>query len=335
MSKRERTATFRRSRAGSTARPVFLIVLVAIAQSVFFTSAIFRLHTIDVTGTYRLQRSEVLSAAHLSPDALLYRIPLPQVEQRVKKLHWVQEVAVRRSLPGRVSIRVSERNPVLAVRSLDEPSPFPAGWFVASADGMILAPAEASSHQQLPRCCVPGELAVGTLLQPSLIDNILRVRKALPPELEARVLELRADPDDQLELVYQLMGRPTVVRLGSADHIARKFTVLGAMLDRLALDHRPVTYIDLRYNEPAAGRPALVSAKGAKKAAPHAAAASMKCLSPTAAATTPKARKSAGATAYRPSIASSATPWAIEIDQIQSVVAGINPSPRSPGQSLC
>lgn len=270
LAKRERSATSRRPRENTLARPLFLLSLVCIAQLVFLTSSLFRLHTIKVTGIKVLTRRDVLKAAQLRDNELLYKIPLHEVESRVKKLHWVSEVAVRRSLPSQITIRISERNPVLAVRASEESTPgaenlaaeFPDHWFVVSSDGVVLTRAEAGLHDRLPRCCLPKDMDIGQALPPQQVNNVLSVRKALPSQLEAQVLELRADPEDQFELVYRLFGKPTVVRIGTAEQIKEKFLRLEHLLGELRPGEAHPTYIDLRFEEPAVGYPAQKPLKG-------------------------------------------------------------------------
>jgi POTRA domain, FtsQ-type/Cell division protein FtsQ len=268
LAKRERTATPRRPREHSLARPLFQLVLVVIAQAIFLTSSLFRLHTVTVSGNKILTRREILQAAHLRYNVLLYKVPLRDIEARIKKLHWVHEVAVRRSLPSQISIRISERNPVLAVRNTDETSEFPQHWFVVSADGVVLTQADAALHERLPRCCLPVEMEIGQTLPPQQVNHVLSVRKALPPQLEADVLELRADADEQFEMLYRLMGKPTKIRIGSAEQIKDKFTKLGHLLAELPSGEAPPTYIDLRFEEPAVGYPAPRTGKGHGKPAP-------------------------------------------------------------------
>jgi len=70
---------------------------------------------IDVTGNRALGREEIVKAAGLQPGANLLDIHASRVRDVLRKLPAVERVTVRRSLPGRLSVRVVERAPVALV----------------------------------------------------------------------------------------------------------------------------------------------------------------------------------------------------------------------------
>lgn len=253
MASRTSKVPIRRPRESASTRKLFLLAVFLVAQTVFFSSAMFRVQTVEVTGTQRLSDSTVRAQAGLSLEGHLFSVPLRTVEERVRALHWVNEVAVRRYMPGRIQIRVRERVPALAVACASQVDVFPRGWFVISEDGMVLAPAGAKGDERLPRVLLPSPLLVGRRVAGDLVSTVEQTLAAVPPALATSVHELRADEQGQLYLTIDLLGRPVEVRLGASERSAYKFQVLQALSTRLTQEGRAVTYIDLRYTDPAVG----------------------------------------------------------------------------------
>lgn len=243
-----------RSRDIALTRKLFLIAIFLTAQFIFFTSAPFRVQAIEITGNNHLRDDAVLAQAGLRLHEPIFSVPLRAVEARVRALHWVDDVAVRRFVPGRIQIRIRERVPVLAVANDSQAGPFPRNWFLVSSDGVILCAADANGDKGLPRILLRQPLSVGHKVRARLVSNIRDVLAALPPSLAHHVSRLRADAEGQVYLNIGLLGRSVEVRLGGADRSTYKFEVLQALAERLRTEGKPVAYIDLRYNDPAVGR---------------------------------------------------------------------------------
>lgn len=250
MATRERKVPLRRPQLAPS-RCVFLLVLVGIAQAIFATSLVFRLQDVSVTGNVRLRDDVIKAEAKLPMRAHLFMLDLKGAEERVRRLHWVKDAAVRRYVPGQVVIRVTERKPTVAVGTGSVT--YPSGWFVVSDDGMVLAAAGGKGDDRLPRVTVERQLTVGRRLDPRLVAAVLKLRANMPGDLAADVLEVRAAANGQLDLRVRIAGRPVEVRMGGSEKTRYKFQVLQALMDRLRQEGKPVAYIDLRYSDPAVG----------------------------------------------------------------------------------
>lgn len=76
---------------------------------------LFRVTRIDVAGSKRLSRDEVLSMAALEPGRDLLRLDLKRTGELLAQNPWVEYVHVRRILPDTLSITLSEREPLAVV----------------------------------------------------------------------------------------------------------------------------------------------------------------------------------------------------------------------------
>ena len=253
MATRSSKVPIRRPREGASTRKLFLLAVFLVAQAIFFTSAMFRVQTVEVTGAQHLSDAAVRAQASLPLEGHLFAVPLRAIEERVRSLHWVSEAAVRRYMPGRIQIRVRERVPALAVAYGSDVQEFPTGWFIVSDDGMVLAPAGARGDERLPRVLVPSPLLVGRRLTADLVSTVTQTLAAVPAPLGSSLRELRADEQGQLYLTFDMLEHPVEVRLGTSERSTYKFQILQALSTRLVHEGRAVAYIDLRYNDPAVG----------------------------------------------------------------------------------
>lgn len=82
-------------------------------------SPLLRLDTVEVVGTGRLTPSQVLTAARVRLHGSLVTVATGRVQRDVAALPAVASVAVRRSWPHTLVIRVVERQPVAVVGTRD------------------------------------------------------------------------------------------------------------------------------------------------------------------------------------------------------------------------
>lgn len=122
---------------------VLALVLVVVAFGsgwVVFSSSWFGVREVRVEGTAVLQDGDVRDVVALSEDDALATVDTDAVAQRVKKLAPVAQVQVRRSWPGTLVVRITERQPVATVQAGGEP------W-VIDIHGVLYASAEQVGEQ--------------------------------------------------------------------------------------------------------------------------------------------------------------------------------------------
>lgn len=71
----------------------------------------FGVEHVDVTGTSRVDQSDVLRALALEKGEPIFRVDLKAARARVESLGWVRNAYVARLLPNRISVVVTERTP--------------------------------------------------------------------------------------------------------------------------------------------------------------------------------------------------------------------------------
>jgi cell division protein FtsQ len=75
------------------------------------TTPRFSIVELEVEGTKRLSREDVLGAAAVTRGANLFSLDIPQAERKLVESPWISSARVTRRLPGTVRIQVVEREP--------------------------------------------------------------------------------------------------------------------------------------------------------------------------------------------------------------------------------
>ena len=95
---------------------ISLVVLVSYEICGFVSRTTFlRLDRIEVTGTKKLTRDDILAGASVKPGDDLLSLKLSRMGEQLAKNPWIASVRVRRNFPNSLSIDVTERQPVAIV----------------------------------------------------------------------------------------------------------------------------------------------------------------------------------------------------------------------------
>jgi hypothetical protein len=103
-----------------------------LAAQIVSASRHYRVTSVTVAGNRALSQEQILALAKVPAGAALLSVPVRQVRQRLEGHPWIRYAYVRRRLPDTIEIRVTEREPVAAVRG--------GGLFMITADSMAVAP---------------------------------------------------------------------------------------------------------------------------------------------------------------------------------------------------
>lgn len=100
------------------ARTVFILAFVFIAACMVFGlySPAFNLQSIDVQGSSKLSKDYIISRAAIPLGQNIFKINSWHVADVIKNEPYVENVEIKRKLPNRILIRISERSPQAVVQ---------------------------------------------------------------------------------------------------------------------------------------------------------------------------------------------------------------------------
>ena len=204
-----------------------VLVAVALCATAFVAlfTTVWSARTVHVLGVHRLSAQAVLNAARVDPGQPLLRLGKHEIATRVEALDDVSSASVSTSLPGTVTIRVTERVPAGYVQDGVH------SWQYVDASGRRFdrLPAPPRSLAEL----VPAPSAAA---DPAMLAALATVAQALPASLRSRVELISATAADNVSLILR---DKRVIEWGGADRTADKASVIVALL------RRPGTHFDV------------------------------------------------------------------------------------------
>ena len=206
---------------------------------------------ITVTGNSRLSKGEVVALLDGIRGVNMLTVDLDEWRRKLLSSPWVADAAIRRVLPGTVSVAISERQPMGIGRInnelyliddrgglIDQFGPNYAEFDLPIIDGLAAAPRDNA-----------------TLVDPARAALAARVLAALQarPDLARRVSEI--DVSDERDATLLLKGDTALVRVGTEQFVERLQSYLDlapALRERIAA----IDSVDLRFDQRVYVRPA-------------------------------------------------------------------------------
>ena len=189
----------------------------------------FNLQHVDVTGTQRLSRDEVIEAAEIEAGINLLTVNLRAIPKRLKRHPWIRSASVYRRFPGQLILEIEERTPraILAAEKLyyvDEQAEFFSRLLPGDSVRLPLFALVHPSdlHKRGPEIREMIRKGLG------LVDLIDRTGSALDV---SRISEIRIDPDEGLT-VHTGTGRILVLGEGGFEHKLKRYARLKKFLTR-------------------------------------------------------------------------------------------------------
>jgi cell division septal protein FtsQ len=205
--------------------------------------ACFRVRRVVVEGNDLVPAADILGRAGVAKGRTIWCVDLRAAERRVAGNPFVERVAVYRGFPDVVRIRVSERKPMVLLKT--------DGRFFTLDRNRTLMPAPPGRCYTLPILSVD-EMAAAAVGEPvedsrvaegmAFLEWMLRDR----PGLYARISEIQPDPRDGVVLTTSKGGVPVRIGRKGYDWKVRYLeAILNEMESHPSLTH--ASYIDLRF----------------------------------------------------------------------------------------
>ena len=107
------------------------------------TSRYFAITSIEITGNSQVKTEDILEACGLRKGENSLLVNVHEAEQKLVSNPWIENVSIRRPLPGSFIITVKERVPLFCARKDDT-------LYYVNAKGEIIAPVSTDNFRSLP-----------------------------------------------------------------------------------------------------------------------------------------------------------------------------------------
>ena len=288
---------------------------------------------VQVAGNQYVPRGRVLEIFSADRNRSVLRIPLNERRRQLETIPWVEQATVRRALPNRIEVEITERTPIAFLREGSDLA-------LVDAHGVILdRPLKANFHfpvitgigadmpiedRELRMQMFAGFSQQVEAARAGAMEQVSEVDLTEAKDLRATISGLQVVNTSGGAAANDAWGNadaPIVVHFGDSDFQSKYLTVLNDMSQWRAAAGR-VESVDLRFNGeavvnpdrtilalkkdpppiPAAApnpvaptQPAVHPAAPAKSTTPRKAAAPLKAAAPAKATKAVKARKPASA----------------------------------------
>ncbi|MCX6601376.1 MAG: FtsQ-type POTRA domain-containing protein [bacterium] len=174
-----------------------------LAAQVKASSRHFRVQEVVVRGLRAVPEREILELAGISCGTPLYSVSTAAAKRRIKTHPWIRFACVRRRLPDTVEIRVTEREPVAALRGSE--------LLMITTDSMVVAPLAGGRMWDLPLLTPPRplKLRAGTALKDAATMALLRqtlLVRSVSRDAWRNLSEIYMSGDD----LHATLANPTV-----------------------------------------------------------------------------------------------------------------------------
>jgi cell division septal protein FtsQ len=174
-----------------------------LAAQVKASSRHFRVQQVVVRGLRAVPEKEILGLAGISCGTALYSASTAAAERRIETHPWIRFAHVKRRLPDTVEIRVTEREPVAALRGGE--------LLMITADSMVVAPLASGRMWDLPLLTPPRpvKLRAGADLKDAATLALLRetlMIRSVSPDAWRNLSEIYMSDGD----MHATLANPTV-----------------------------------------------------------------------------------------------------------------------------
>ena len=206
-------------------------------------TALFQVNGFDVEGNFSLTDEKVIALSGIEPGDNIFYAGLGSARRSLRENPFVEDVTIRRKLPDRIVVQLTERRSVGYIVTPD-------GYVQVGEDGRLLAIQQSLSNYSLP--VISGvelsELpAIGGFIQNENLKQALEVLQHCDQSLLNNIAEFNVGQDYYI-LAYT--NQKVEVRLGGLDNIEQRLQYLNQILTtvvgtQIAVDQ--ILYIDMRY----------------------------------------------------------------------------------------
>ncbi len=215
------------------------------------------INNIEVAGTQRFSRNQILEMAHLDARTNLLALKPALVEQALQTHPWIAKAELERHWPNHITLRLTERIPLALVQLED--------LYYIDRSGSLFKPSSPADPHDFPiitglsRKQFPADQSAPSMLVSQALELLELLQNATGPLKSNYVAEINVDPERGFTLY--LSGLKTAFYLGNSDlpekiqNLTKVWPLLAqrgylTKTARINLEHPQRLLLSLREMEP-------------------------------------------------------------------------------------
>lgn len=233
--RREKLRQIRRKQQLKMGFIIVMVVAVLVALLWLYRSDLFRIKKLEISGNDRLTDKQIEKICSIDEGTSLTRVPLKEIEDRLKKDPWIKDAKLSRSFPNTLKIKVAERTPMALI-------PVEDGNAVVDKDGLVLEKLSEIDRVDLLliRDLDVNNLKVGQKIKSKSFGNASLCVSNLDAKIRNSLSIVSASSIDKLSL-YTKDGVEIIY--GKAENFSKKNYIIEKILRE---DKDEVIFIDIR-----------------------------------------------------------------------------------------
>jgi len=222
-----------------------------------YNSPLFNIRTIDVTGNFMVSDTDIIDASGVSVGDNLLRAPVRDAVEQLELNPWVKDVKLKKLLPQRLLIEVTERVPMVLVSTGTKNSILDREGFViaeesttgdvalqsVTPDSGVTQEPQFFSDLPIVEAFEQEDQVVGDIAQSDLIRDAVLVLDSLDGGVKSRVETMVVGGEEELRF-YLSSG--IEVYYGSSKELPKKNGALVRILADYASRGEAPIYVDVR-----------------------------------------------------------------------------------------
>lgn len=205
---------------------ILFIAIIAGVTAFLLVSPVFNINEISVSGNNKIQATEIESLSQLNIEQNIFRFSKENVKNNIKQNAYIDSVEIKRKLPNKIEISVTERTPAYQIK-------FGNAFAYIDEKGNILE----INEEDLKLPLINGyktkieNLKAGNVLQEDItkldtVNSIIRVSKS--NEIYDMITSIDITNDEEYKVEFKEEGK--TAHLGDASNINDRILLLKEIL---------------------------------------------------------------------------------------------------------
>ena len=228
ISKKERAKVKRKKRIKRILKWTTLLLIIGGGITFLMVSPIFNIKEIVVAQNNRVSADTIISLSGLNTEMNIFRFWSPSIESKIKENAYIEDAKIKRILPNKIQIEVTERVPRFCVQVLNSLA-------YINSQGYILE----ISQNELALPIITGiqtpeeNIKVGNRLEENdlvSLENILKIMNiAKENNLDTKVTSI--DISQKNEYIMTMQEEKKIIYLGDTSNLSAKMIYIQGILE--------------------------------------------------------------------------------------------------------